>query len=281
MIDELVQPVSVTITEGFADYVIVPTRLGMVAEVFYERAHVPDRVDLIQYRQVQGTCPGESCAPFYTLVLDLQPDLEVLLRQVDSNARYEIRRASQRDNVTIEHLDSTDIATLGELWEAYDEFAASAGLSPISRPLVRTYSGAGLLRITRAHDADRSCTVWHVYLRTRSRARLLHSVSAFRSLGDTATKALHGRVNRLLHWEDIRWFKEHGTTSMDFGGWYAGTTDKKRLAVNEFKKQFGGKLVCEYNCHRALTARGKLILAAERVLSAKHILTRYLHPRRQ
>jgi lipid II:glycine glycyltransferase (peptidoglycan interpeptide bridge formation enzyme) len=91
-----------------------------------------------------------------------------------------------------------------------------------------------------------------------TRARLFYSASHFRKSEDSELRNLIGRANRLLHWEDIRFFKEMGLSCYDFGGWYGGREDVEKLAINQFKESFGGEKQREYTYIVPVTAIGKI-----------------------
>ena len=75
-----------------------------------------------------------------------------------------------------------------------------------------------------------------------------------------------GRANRFQHWQDIQRFKAEGVSIYDFGGWYEGDRDQERLRINKFKEEFGGEIVKNYICERALTAKAKVFLRVRRLL---------------
>lgn len=220
----------------------------------------------MRYRQVASPAPGETCEPFDTLVLDLRVDLSQLFSNLKREARHQIRRAQERDEVTLERYARPASPDIAAFCDAYDHFARSKHMQSASRTLLSAYAAAGLLRISKASTSHGQYAVWHAYIQVFDRARQLHSVSSFRAEDDPAVRALYGRINRLLHWQDIEWFKQSDAVTFDFGGWYSGKSDSARLSINAFKAQFGGELLHEYNCVRALTVRGQVMLVVETLL---------------
>ena len=87
----------------------------------------------------------------------------------------------------------------------------------------------------------------HAYLLddTLKRVRLLHSASLFRNEKDNQLKAITGRANRLLHFNDMCFFKQHGFQIYDMGGYAHGTSDEALKRINQFKDSFGGILIQE------------------------------------
>jgi hypothetical protein len=87
--------------------------------------------------------------------------------------------------------------------------------------------------------------VLHFYLldRESGRVRLLWSA---RALQEAETRANIARLNKLLHWEDLLYFRnELKMLTFDWGG-IALTNDALR-GVDDFKRRFGGTLVTEWN----------------------------------
>jgi len=95
----------------------------------------------------------------------------------------------------------------------------------------------------------------------------VHSVTVQRDAADSGISHLAGRANRYLHWADIVHFRAHGVHTYDFGGWYEGHDDKERLGINEFKEEFGGRVVCEHNGKLPLTWKGTAFMTLQRVVN--------------
>jgi hypothetical protein len=102
----------------------------------------------------------------------------------------------------------------------------------------------------------------HAYFFEQHRTRLTHSASLFRLEADRAQRNRIGRVNRLLHWDDIVRFRELGSSAYDMGGWYSGNRNDALLRINSFKKGFGGSVVDEWDVFRGGSIRGRLYLRA-------------------
>jgi lipid II:glycine glycyltransferase (peptidoglycan interpeptide bridge formation enzyme) len=105
----------------------------------------------------------------------------------------------------------------------------------------------------------------HAYITFNNRARLLHSASLFRKANDVSLKNLIGRVNRLLHWEDIKYFKENQYLIYDFGGIDNDSTNQETQYINKFKMGFGGKVVKEYKSLIPVSLKGYLYLFYKKI----------------
>src|SRR5690606_27848831 len=101
-----------------------------------------------------------------------------------------------------------------------------------------------------------------------SRARLIYSAGRHHP-SDKGFNAMVGRANRLLHWSDMEWFKNHGRSSYDLGGVYTGSTDADLMAVAKFKLGFGGPVVAEWKCIRPTSVVGRLALQIGLLMNAE------------
>jgi len=99
-----------------------------------------------------------------------------------------------------------------------------------------------------------------------ARVRALYSCSSRLQEEDPERRTLIGQANRRLHWQDICWFKARGAEIYDFGGWYSGTEDAQRLAINRFKECYGGQRVTEYEAMVGVSLLGKSAVAVRRLL---------------
>lgn len=195
-----------------------------------------------------------------TLFSDLQAGDEALLASFSSNVRYEVRRA-EKDGVSCEMFDSAALleneALPAEFNAEYEKMHAQKGLSVICiLPALQNYARHGMLYLSVARHEGQVCA-YHSYLADGKFARLLHSVSVFRDEADKSVRAVIGRANRRLHFEDMRAFAQRGFETMDWGGICDDREELKN--ITEFKEAFGGRRVHMYYYKIALSARAKLL----------------------
>jgi lipid II:glycine glycyltransferase (peptidoglycan interpeptide bridge formation enzyme) len=161
----------------------------------------------------------------------------------DKKTLYEIRRA------TLEGIRCKSSVNIKEYISFYNEFINKKNLTSfLSEQELKRYSNAFILRVAYL-DGD-EILVFHSYLidMTIKRVRLLNSVSNIHdNTLNPSRKSLIGRANRLLHFEDMLYFKELGFITYDFGGYAYNTKDKSLMGINHFKDSFGGILVEESN----------------------------------
>jgi hypothetical protein len=237
-----------------------------VAEVFFDEREADTHADIVRYQFRAEPITGCRSADFHTLVCDLAEDPDALMGRIHKATRYEIRRA-EKESLACESAARPGDGWVTEFLDHYDRFAGSKHLKLANRTRIRALASHGALDLSRMRAAGGDILVWHAYIRTADRARLLHSASLFRS-ADKQEAAAIGRANRLLHWLDIQRFRAEGLAIYDFGGWYPGETDTEKLRINQFKQSFGGELVHQYNADRPVTWKGMAALQLRNAIEA-------------
>ncbi|SDD76222.1 hypothetical protein SAMN05216464_102497 [Mucilaginibacter pineti] len=195
---------------------------------------------LLKYYKQSKSCDtvaGYRKEAFFTKVIDISAPVTAIEANFDKNTAYEIRRAA-KDGVT--SIMGTGIKPFIEF---YNSFALTKGLKKLNKDF---YKYKPHLFITKAVHQGQDI-VMHAYIRDNAlqRVRLLHSASLFRNENDTQLKAVAGRANRLLHFDDICFFKQLGFKIYDLGGYAHDTKDTELLKINKFKDSFGGTLLQE------------------------------------
>jgi hypothetical protein len=250
---------------------IVPIRLGVrVAEFYFSFMPPGEACDVYAGLCLKETRPGWLSRRRASRIIDLEQSPEALFKACSKNARYEITRAERRDEVQTAFLLGSDERGLLEFVEYYDNFAATKNVPPLRRDQFMAMARAGKLVLSTARTEHGRLLAAHAYFLAQNRARLTHSASLFRLEGDSADRRRLGRVNRLLHWDDIRRFREFGAKMYDMGGWYTGDRNQAQLRINDFKQDFGGSVVYEWDIFRPGSARGWLYLRGRNLVTRAH-----------
>jgi hypothetical protein len=235
-------------------------------EIWFDEEPGKEPLDFIVYHQRSKPLPKSKWREFHTLLVDLRQSPGELLDQMDSRTVYQINRARDKDEIACEACNPKDTGILTDFANFYDRFAKEKGLVFLDRRWLMTTAQAGVLELSRAKSPLGEVLVYQTLLRTKTRVRGLQSASFYRANPDSITRSFMGRANRLLHWEQMLRFKEQGVETYDFGGWYVGTEDQDRIRINQFKKGFGGEVVCNYDCEQIVSFKGWLGLTAARTL---------------
>jgi hypothetical protein len=243
--------------------IVIRGRFASYAEVWFDEEPPPDsRVDVLISRLRPNRAAAGRCTPFLSLVSDLTVEAEAFMAAFGGTNRYKIKRADSKDGVTAEFVPEP-LALLDEFCAFYDAFAEQKTLPKAYRRSLDAACAAGQLVLSAASHAGQRI-VWHAYIRGGGSAALLHSASHFRQ--DGVDRALVGRANRWLHWQDMLGFKALGLARYDWGGMFEDESVPEQASINNFKREFGGRPCCAYNCVTPLTMKGKAFLAARSAL---------------
>ena len=147
-----------------------------------------------------GPVTGYHRESFFTKVIDIGTEISVFEADFDHNTSYEIRRAKKDGVKTSVEPNLTYFVNF------YNLFARTKNLPSLNNTI---YKYGSRIVTTKATYNDEDI-VMHAYLTDNSlqRVRLLHSASLFRNEKDTQARAIAGRANRLLHFEDMCFFKQ-------------------------------------------------------------------------
>jgi hypothetical protein len=224
------------------------------------------RYDVVVRHRAPQPGPRDASQPFHSLQIDLGQSADEIFRGFTQNARSQIRGSLKRDELRFEFDARPGPALRQEFEQAYDALARAKGLPALPALRLAAYFDSQCTVLGRVADAQRTL-VWHVYVTSGSSVTLMYSVSLYRD-GDDEFRKLVGRANRRLHWEELQHFQREGFRLFDFGGWYEGSEDEQRLAINLFKEQFGGKKVVLFDVIENRSLVAKAIEAVKRLRGA-------------
>src|SRR2546428_2501796 len=214
---------------------------------FAERAAVPSRAErLVSYQilfnQIQEKPSAEiekraTVSPFTTLLIDLTSSEDALWESLRKRTRSYVKAAANLPHELAWFHADPDL----RFFEFLTNFCAQKNVWIPSRSSYTRHIDSGVIS---SCVVDGEINVLHFYLvdRERARVRLLWSA---RALDGDAT-AYTARLNKLLHWEDLLYFKnELSMRTFDWGG--VALTNEALSGVDEFKRGFGGLVVTEWN----------------------------------
>jgi hypothetical protein len=214
-------------------------------------------VDILRYRCRRAPIEQARCTPFLSLVSDLHADADALVGAFGKDCRYKIRRADTKDGLRAEFIGEP-ADRLREFRAFFDSFARQVSHEPSDGPWLRAACESGQLVLTRASQGTEDL-VWHAYLVSGRTAWLQYTGSCFRGR-ENEYRALVGRANRWLHWQDMLQFKQRGLRRYDWGGVFADASAPNRSGIDDFKRSFGGRDARTYDCTVPQTLRGRIYL---------------------
>lgn len=214
-------------------------------------------VDIIRYYCRHAPIANARSTAVLSMVTDLSASEDAIADSFNKDCRYKIRRADIKDGLAMEWITNPG-PRLEEFREFFDAFARQKAHEPCDRKWLHAAAKAHQLVLTAALR-DGEALVWHAYLISGKAAWLRHSGSCFRDK-ENDYRALVGRANRWLHWQDVLRFKEMGMERYDWGGLFEDESTPERAGINMFKRSFGGRIERTYNCLVPVTLKGQLYL---------------------
>jgi hypothetical protein len=214
----------------FAESAVPPSRLERLASyqlVFIQAQEKPD----------QRIEQHATISPFTTLLIDLTSSEELLWGGVRKRTREYVKAAAKTPHELKWQSGEHDPRPFDFLVN----FCARKGLSIPSKTSYRKHvidNG-----VVSSCLVDGEIRALHFYLidKERRRVRLLWSARAL----DEAAASITARLNKLLHWRDLLYFRDLSMVTFDWGG--IALTDGAIKGVDDFKRGFGGTLVTEWN----------------------------------
>jgi lipid II:glycine glycyltransferase (peptidoglycan interpeptide bridge formation enzyme) len=233
-------------------------RGAVYGEVWFdEEPPIDPGVDIVVYRRRQAPIAGAQSAPFLSLFSDLSLDEQAILDQFGKDCRYKIRRADTKDRLRTEFFVDPE-PRLDEFCVFYDAFAQQKSFLPADQQWLAAACEAHQLALSSASQ-DGESLVWHAYLISGKTTWLQYTGSCFRNKANDY-RALIGRANRWLHWQDMLRFKAMEIERYDWGGLFEDESVPERAGINNFKKDFSGQPVRTYDCTVPVTMRGRIYL---------------------
>jgi len=155
----------------------------------------------------------------------------------------------------------------------FNDFARrKAGVRPISVGLLNYYSPYADRIVL---YLDRCPTSVMLTLRDPTCGRVRGLYNGSRRLTAPAEAREIGNLNRLLHWDSMRVYKQEGFRQYDWGGISQDQNDGRAM----FKKAFGGKVVEEYGyLHAGWPPLGFLMQKLLELTTARGRLARMSRP---
>ena len=214
---------------------------------------------IVQYKESRKSIGKAD--EFDTLITDLTESEYEIKSHFSKGCKYKVNRA-YREDVTYKIVDSVDIddTILDTFLDFFEEFWKSKDTSLSDRESLKAemkaYAEQHALTIAYA-QVHGEIAVYHTHIYDDSIARLFHSASLFRLRDqEDGDRNLIGMANRALHFEEMKFFKEKGINTYDWGG--AGKGEDV-ASITEFKESFGGTPVKYYDSQCIVGLKATLV----------------------
>jgi lipid II:glycine glycyltransferase (peptidoglycan interpeptide bridge formation enzyme) len=215
----------------FAEKAVPPSRLERLASyqlLFHQ----------VQERPSEEVEKDATVSAFTTLLIDLTSNEDLLWKSLRKSTRQEIKAAA----ATLPHeMEFTHTDPDSRFFDFFAHFCTQKNLPVPSKSSFERQLHNGIMSCC---HLEGQIDVLHFHLLDREcrRARLLWSARAL----DSNVRNRTVRLNKLLHWKELLYFKnELGMLTYDWGG--VALTNEALRGVDEFKRGFGGTLVTEWD----------------------------------
>lgn len=205
---------------------------------FKETLNLKDILSFTEIYQYQGTRSLNSfffkSKEFFTLKTDLTLSEEEIFASFRKKVRYEVRR-SEKDNFGFHQSNSYSI---DDFIDFYNVFAIEKNLEKLNRSDFIGMEENLHFFFVNEQDSDKPMIV-RLFLMDKSSmiARFLYEASC--PSCEIKDRTFHGRSSKYLHWETIKYLKNHEFIVYDWGG-IALKDDPRTNGIDNFKRSFGG-----------------------------------------
>lgn len=243
------------------NFVIFKRNTIKIGEMYFNEKPFPEilPVDLVRFVGVLHPSNESGWKKSDTLIIDLTKSEEVLLKEMDSGTRYEIRRAIDKDSLIHKIISTSEKTNIDIFCDYYDEFAQSKSLPSIFRHRLYALALNKNLLLSSISNSEGIILVQHAHLLTKERAMLLYSSSKYRDTVDKATRSLVGRANRLLHWKDMLFAKENQIRMYDMCGVDITNKNQETTKIAQFKLGFGGTIISCFSLTKSSSIKGLFV----------------------
>jgi lipid II:glycine glycyltransferase (peptidoglycan interpeptide bridge formation enzyme) len=217
--------------------------------------------DVVLCHQRSAPLEATRCQPFPTRIIDLAADEQEIFRGFSKETRRLIRKAETQDHLVYEIWmpGEWNQDQLSSFSDFFGTFARTRHIPGIQLRYLSAWARSACIALSRV-KYEGVDLAWDSSIVSSGIARALYGGSLQRGRSTDMSQMI-GRANRYLTWSNICAFKRFGCKTYDLGGWYSGTEDLEMIGINKFKEQFGGQVVTQFDCVKALTLKGRCYLA--------------------
>jgi hypothetical protein len=195
--------------------------------------------DMFYSSSVKPNFKTDYVSEALTSIINLNDNADALYKNLDSDLKYEIRRAQKNDYV-YKIYSPLPVDMMNAYYKTHKKFEEYKGLSVgLDYDRVANYVENKCL-ILSIVSLNKTEVTYHSYITDRSKKVVLFN--SYYHI-DYLNSRDRGYANRYHHWMDIMNFKENGYQFYDWGGIDFINTPQ----IAWFKQTFGGEKVMQYN----------------------------------
>lgn len=234
----------------------------------------------IEFKYSRIYCPDGIEHPNLqvTNIINLEQDIDLIYQNFSKNIKNETNKCKKNDEPFFEYVSKCNNEIIDDFIKKYQSFAEDKSCAAIKNVIEEVYNShlnfanKNCLIISKigSNKMSKKHIIFHTYLidENSKTVRLLASISNYRHL-KIEDKKIIGRLNRLLHFEDIKYFKDLGYYIYDFGCVNLTAKDGDGKNIADFKLGFSKKFLKYYygKIHKKNTEKSKKFCLFKNVFS--------------
>lgn len=239
-----------------------------IVDIYYaDKRYDYQGYDVIHYFQNKKYDPNAKT--FKTLIINLSKSEDEIFQEFNRSLRRSIRKVNEQDRVEFFDYPEPTKMQIKEYVNYFNEFSKAKDIYSCDEPALEQLADAGCLRIVGAREKETGeILVYNTFIQDSIRARGQYTASlTYKYLEDKEKRRLIADSSKALEWFAINLYKKESYLEYDLGGVTLDSERDELKGIDEYKMQFGGTLVEEYNYSYAYTMKGKLALHIKQRLS--------------
>ncbi len=200
----------------------------------------------------------------WSFLVDLTREEAALQADMRRTMRKELKRAGELEREGALRIELQRHPTESQR-EAYigrqDAFAAARGSDRVDRQRFDELARKDMLAILYVRKPQGETLAGVALWLCEDRTYGMHAFSTFRDCDGPEDRKLAGLATKLLYWRSLLLAKSENSRMFDFGGAFPSRRANARLhGIDDLKYAFGALPVRQFDCYRAYTLKGKLVL---------------------
>jgi hypothetical protein len=201
-----------------------------IEHVHFSKDFIFSNADIIYYFQCQKKHPNSSL--FKSPVIYLNSDIDLIKNSFRSSIRQEVNQIEKKKLITSKYFYKPKKEVIYKFIKFYDHYASVRNLPLADSKKLIALKENILITCALAFE---NIIIYHVYLFDEIKVRLWYSATKPNAIGDDLQFV--AKVNKFLHYEDIRLAKQLDFVIYDLGGINLSGSDKVK-SISQFKLGF-------------------------------------------
>ena len=212
--------------------------------------------DAVYYFNCQK--PIKNAKEFNTMLIDLAPEPETILRSFRKSTRVEIKKALEDPSINFHNSERPDDQEMEVFYKNYNDFAVNKNILLCHRDLLNSFRSKERLAIYTASAADEILAQFALVIMDDRVVAKYGYNNRFNHKEDLEKVQLISRANRALDYMGMLYARQLGKKYYDLCGLTLDPQNTAAQNVDHYKMGFRGQIVKEYHFLKPITYKGKI-----------------------